>query len=186
VKVGAYVDGGDSGGPAFSYDGSDGAAFYGVVFAADCISKPCGSLIFSPIAGIQSDLGSLNVVSDITVDTPSPSGTIDGSGQPVISWSAVSTTNTTAATTYYVYRYAWDSPSMSSSGLELLGTTTGTSWTDTTAPTVYSFAGGSRPNQCDYSSVWYYVRSYNRGIGGSSAYIYFQGPESGGGQFGCP
>ena len=51
---------------------------------------------------------------------------------------------------------------------------------------VSEYTGTTRPDQCDYSSVWYKVKSYNSGIGGTSEYIYFRGDPSGGGQFGCP
>jgi hypothetical protein len=183
---------GDSGSPVFIWDGAEGAIYIGMLFAMDCTGS-CyqnATSYFSPFSSIETDLGTLNVVTEITVGTPSVSGSINGSGNPVLSWSAVSTTNTSETTTYNIYRSVWDASTYTwTQQGNLIGTTTSTSFTDGGNPvTVTSYQGTSQPAECTYTFISYAVRAYNAGIPAPSAPVYFQGAANGATpwQFTCP
>lgn len=177
-----YVAQGDSGGPVFLYDGSNGGVYYGVVslLGGGC-SDLCSELYYSSLGQIEQDLGSINVSSEITVGDISVSGSIDGMGQPTLSWSAVSTSNTTATTQYRIYRAVWDASTYSwADPGGLLTTITGTSFADgglNWAAT--AFTGDTEPTECVYRYVYYWVVADNAGIKKTSSWLYFQGPADG-------
>jgi hypothetical protein len=177
-----YLGQGDSGAPVFMYDGDDGAIYYGVVslLGGSC-SDLCTSLYYSSVGQIEQDLGTVNTRSEITVGSVSASGSIDGLGEPQLSWSAVSTTNTTATTVYRIYRAVWDASTNSwSDPGGLYTTTTGTSFTDGGLNwAVSEFTGSTEPAECVYSYVYYYVVAYNAGIKTQTAWLYFRGPADG-------
>lgn len=190
-RVNAFTGQGDSGGPVFGWDGEDGAIFYGIVWAIPCTNCSSSSqMLFSSYGSVESDLGSLNVVSEITVGTPSVGGSINGGGNPVLTWSAVSTTNTSATTTYKVFRSVWDASTYTWTSQDvLIGTTTATSFTDTGNPvSVNAFDGTSQPASCTYTFIAYSVRAYNSGIPAPSPWVYFEGAANGPTpwQFTCP
>lgn len=179
-KAHTWAHGGDSGGPVFSWDGEDGASLYGINSALDCSScTENEDMFFSPMSGIINDLGSMNVVSNVTVGTPSVSGTV--SGGAVLSWSAVSTSNTTKTTYYKIYRSTWNATNYTwSDDNQYLGQTSSTSFTDS-GPliTINSYLGAYPPNGCEYSYARYQVVAYNSGITGVASPVYFLGPADG-------
>jgi hypothetical protein len=67
-----------------------------------------------------------------------------------------------------------------------LGTTTSTSWTDSSpAVGVSIFAGSSEPDGNTYSFMEYWVNAYNSGILAASTHVFFQGSANGPGGTGC-
>ncbi|MEP6998875.1 MAG: hypothetical protein ABI969_00245 [bacterium] len=185
-KVHAWGRSGDSGGPVFSWNGEDGVVLYGISSQLDeCTfgSPPdCQDydIWFSVMGSIAGDLGSMSVALGATVGTPSPSGAVSG-GQPSLSWSAVSTTNTVQTTRYRIYRSTWDASTYSwiDNGLKV-GETTGTSFTDPSFPlSMNSYQGTSAPGECIYSYTRYTVSASNTGVGSESTPVYFQGAANG-------
>jgi secreted trypsin-like serine protease len=184
----AHTEGGqgDSGGPFFSWDGEDGVVLYGISFQLDeCTYMSAYGCMdhdvwFSVMAGITGDLGAMTVTLGTAVGTPSPSGSVSG-GQPLLSWSSVSTTNAAQVTRYLIYRSAWDASTYSWIGEgQKVGETTSTSFSDTTFPlAMNTYVGTSQPNQCVYSYIRYTVRAYNTGVAAESSPVYFQGAADG-------
>lgn len=128
-RAGLYCAGGDSGSPIFWYDGADGGVFFGMLFGG-CSA---GQMYFSSYSDITTDLGSMSVNSEITVGTPALSGSVS-SGDASLSWSAVSTTHTSATTTYQIYRSTWAADlGIYLDNNVLVTTITSTSFTDTGA-----------------------------------------------------
>ncbi|HEY9228396.1 MAG TPA: hypothetical protein VIP11_17190 [Gemmatimonadaceae bacterium] len=166
---------GDSGSPVFYWDGDKGGVFFGILHG-----RFGNSAIFSTMGGLGGDLGSLNVTSEITVGIPNPSGSLSG-GIPGLSWSAVSTTNTSATTIYKVYRWVWDAATQSwSEQQNVVSSSSSTSFTDSGVPiTISAYNGASQPDSCTYSFVFYYVRAYNAGIFNDSGLLYFRGNANG-------
>jgi hypothetical protein len=183
---------GDSGAPVFIWDGAEGAIFIGLSYALDCSGSCMQDAVtyFTPFSSLETDLGTLNVVSEITVGTPSISGSINGGGNPVLSWSAVSTTNTSETTIYSIYRSVWDASTYTwTETNNLIGTTTSTSYTDGGNPlAVSSYQGATQPAECTYTFIAYAMRAYNAGIPAPTAPVYFQGAANGATpwQFTCP
>jgi len=112
--------------------------------------------------------------------TPSLTGSVS-SGNATASWSAVSTTNTTSATTYEIWEWTWDASTQSwDENEQFIGTTTGLFYTDVSAPwTISSVAGTGQPEMCNYSSVGIEIRAYNQGAYAYSGTLWFQGPKNG-------
>lgn len=188
-RASTWIDYGDSGSPVFYYDGLDGVELWGMEWGTPCSSgPPCNDMLFSPFSQITYDLGNMDPTTNITVGVPSISGSLSGS--PTISWSAVATTNTTAATSYRIYRSVWDASTYTwLEDSHYLGSTTSTSYTDNTVPVGLSaYNGTTLPAQCVYTYVSYIVVAYNSGIGRESNYIYFRGDANGPtpGQIQCP
>jgi len=183
----SYANGGDSGGPTFIYDGYDGAVFAGLENAIDGTHDSCGSgneglgVLFSYWTSIVLDLGSLDPLNNTTVDSPTISGSVNGSSQGVINWSAPGTTNTSATTSYQIWRSAWNASTGTwTQTNQFIGTITSTSYTDAGAPfSVTSSTGGSPPNACQYSFTSLLIRAYNQGAYAYSNTVYFQGPSNG-------
>jgi hypothetical protein len=183
---------GDSGGPVFVWDGYDGAVLIGTVSGGHCT---CGSYwggteatgtYFSYWSADQSDLGTFDPLNNTTVSTPSLTGSVS-SGNAVASWSAVSTTNTTAPTHYQIFQWTWEASTSTWTQNEFyVGSITSLSYTDASAPwTITSATGGSQPDQCTYSSVGIEIRAYNQGAYAYSGTIWFQGPANGPGGGAC-
>ena len=182
---------GDSGGPIFIWDGYDGATLIGTMTA--CAGSTgfyyrdpvyivaCTGSFFSYWSANEYDQGTFDALNNTTVGTPSVSGSLDGSGNPVLSWSAVSTTNTTATTTYYVNRSVWDASTYTwTEEGHYIGVTTSTSYTDAGPPlTMTSYAGGTQPAECVYTYSYYSVTAYNQGAASTSSVVYFQGAANG-------
>jgi hypothetical protein len=178
-----YAQGGDSGSPIFTYDGADGGSFYGIAWGWDG-----SSVYFSPYQQIVNDLGAMTVGSEITVGTPSVTASFNGSN-PYLSWSAVSTTNTTATTQYRIYRAIWNASNYTwtSTGTQIAQITS-TSYTDNSLPfTADASTGTTQPDECTYTFTYYWVVAYNSGIASGSTLRYFRGPDDGPnpGQHGC-
>ena len=175
-----YADGGDSGGPVFSYDGADGVVLQGVQSSCNGGTVPCNDALFSTFGNVQNELGTLSVATNITVGTPVVGGSLSGNA-PSLSWSAVSTTHTSATTVYSIYRSVWDASTYT--WLEeghLVSSQTGTSFTDNTVPvTLDSYTGSARPAECTYTFVMYTVMAYNTGVLSQSDPVYFQGDADG-------
>jgi len=129
----SYTDeGGDSGGPVFTFPGYGGPVgdlveLGGVHFG----NFGLGSAVFSKYSRIASDFGGTLVATrPITLGTPSVSGTIAG-GNPSFSWNAIS-----GATRYQIIRVTADGSTVRN---EYLATTTGTSYVDSyTLATAYN------------------------------------------------
>lgn len=185
---GVYARQGDSGGPVFIWDGADGVILVGI---ADALYGTTASYngpgnppplegqgtYFSTWSNVQADLGTLNVTSGITVGAPSVSGSL--SGNPSLTWSAVST-NGTNTTQYTIGRSVWDASTYTWISQGNVGTTTSTSYTDTSVPvSLTAYDGTSRPAGCTYTYVVYTVTAYNSGASAVSAAIYFQGAANG-------
>jgi hypothetical protein len=178
----------DSGGPVFVYDGFDGAALAGIVSATDCMHNSCfgltGSpgLVFSTWSAVTNDLGNLNPLINTTVSALSDSGYIS-SGEPVISWTPVSTTNTSATTQYHIYQSTWDASTMTwlQQNQYIGSVTSGTSYTDASAPWSVSSVMSGNPDPCDYSGVSITVVAYNQGIFSVGPTMFYLGPHNGSG-----
>lgn len=187
-EASVYIDEGDSGSPVFIYDGRDGVQLAGIEWGSPS-NPPNSDMLFSTFSDYTSDFGNQHPETNITVGTPSVSGSLSGS-IPTLSWSAVSVTHTSGTTVYYVYRSVWDASTYTwTEQGHQLGSTTSTSYTDNTIPvTLYSYTGGSQPAQCVYTYVVYSVTAYNTGVGASSTSVYFQGDANGPtpGQLVCP
>jgi hypothetical protein len=177
-----WVHSGDSGGPIFTWDGEDGGSFLGLLtqFGNGC-GDPCTTISFTPLSNIVNDLGSLTVSAQITVGTPSVTLSINGSNQPLLSWSAVSTSGTTKTTEYKIYRAIWDASTYTWTDLgSQIGSVTTTSFYDTSLPFAPAAATGtSKPADCTYSQASYWVVAYNAGIAAGSVVQYIQGPADG-------
>ncbi|HEY9226826.1 MAG TPA: hypothetical protein VIP11_09280 [Gemmatimonadaceae bacterium] len=192
-KASVRADGGDSGGPMFTWDGEDGVLAYGILFAE---SGP--DSWFSKWPNVASELNpnnplittSINILTDITMSgSPDPSGSLS-SGVPNLAWSPVSVTNSTATTTYRVIRSVWDASTYTwmNDGV-VIGTTTGTTFVDNTVPVIVdSYTGTSIPAQCQYTYVVYGIEAYNSGRRVSGSAVYFRGDANGATpwQFQCP
>jgi hypothetical protein len=102
-----YGGTGDSGGPVFAWDGEDGAILYGITTALDAGGEYGdefdGTVYFSRYPAIENDLGSLSVITNITVTAPTISGSVS-SGHPSLSWGAASVGNSAATTSYSIMR----------------------------------------------------------------------------------
>ncbi len=162
---------GDSGGPAFYWDGEDGGVFYGLV-----TGMSGGYGVYST-NGIQTDLGTLNVVTDITIGTPSPTGSVV-SGYPHLAWDSVSVSGSSLTTSYRVYKWAWDA-SIDSWTQQGQLVQSSTSRTFDEAVSVNAYVGNSAPDPCTYSFVYYIVRAYNNGVSTSSDIFAFRGAANG-------
>jgi hypothetical protein len=178
---------GDSGSPVFWWDGNEGAYYYGVLGALNCSCNQLNDSFFSSYQQTNGDLVGLNVASEITVGAPVPSGSVNGSGQPVTSWSAVSTTNTSETTSYIVWSSAWNASVCNWLTTNAqVDSTTSTSATDSSEPfSVSSYAGSSAPDGNTYSFIQVLVLAYNSGILTFSTPIYFQGAANGAGGTSC-
>lgn len=175
-----HVDGGDSGGPVFSYDGADGVVLEGVHSACNGSTVPCDDGLFSTFGNVQNELGTLNVATDITLGTPSVSGSVS-SGLPTLTWSAVSTTHTSAATVYQIYRWIWDASTYTwlQEG-QRIDAVTSTYYSDYSLPvSVTASTGSTQPAMCTYTYVKYVVVAYNTGVSATSDPLYFQGNADG-------
>jgi hypothetical protein len=165
VASASYLgDAGDSGSPVFIWTSGDLIALEGIHFAHDNLSPPHSW--FVPFTTIESDLGVLQAA--YPVGTPSIGGSVSGS-EPVITWSA-----TTNASSYDVYRC----DSSDGSGLctyDFVTSTGSTSFTDTTAPGVDLFEGGTAPSGFFVSYVVVAIAS-NGVSSASSNQIYFDVP----------
>jgi hypothetical protein len=173
-----YADGGDSGGPVFLYDGADGVVLIGTTSAGH--GQPSTDMFFAPFGAIQNEIGTIDVATNITVGTPVVSGSFNGA-VPSLSWSAVSTTNTSATTVYKIYRSVWDASTYTwlEEGQQV-GSVTGTSFTDNTLPiSVSSYTGSSQPAMCTYTYVQYNVQAYNTGVGAVSDSRFYRGNADG-------
>lgn len=191
------VPAGDSGGPVFLWDGYDGAILIGTL--TGCAGSQ-GSYTYNGQSGIlactggwasywsanEYDQGTFDALIGTTVGTPSITGSVSG-GDAVASWSAVSTTNTTATTQYQIFQWTWDaSTSTYSQNGFYVGSNTSTSYTDASAPwTITSSVGATQPDVCTYSSVGIEIRAYNQGVFAYSNTIWFQGPANGSGGGAC-
>lgn len=190
-----YGGEGDSGGPFFLWDGFDGAILAGTANVLDCDhSDWCTSgkdqgtkLMFSTWTAIKTDLGSINPLNNTTVSSPSISGSLDGSSNPYLTWSAVSTTNTSATTQYHVYRTTWDaSVQRYTQNAVYLGSTPYLNFTDNPPPfSISAYLGGSPPDGCTYSFIWLTITAYNQGATASSNTLFFRGPANGPGGGAC-
>jgi hypothetical protein len=184
---------GDSGGPAFAWDGEAGVKLIGLANAFDCNTYSCGAsdgvaMFFSTWSSVLNDIGMLGVATNITVGSPSVTEGFS-SGNPYLSWSSVSTTNTSATTEYHIYRSVWDASTYTwSETAYYLGSTTSTSYTDTTLPFTASSYTTSPPAECTYTYAIYFVYAYNSGVTNPSAPQYYVGPANGPdpGQITCP
>jgi hypothetical protein len=176
-----YANGGDSGGPVFYYDGIDGVSLVGVHSSCEGDDVPCTNALFSTFANIQSELGTLNVATNITVSPPVISGTLIGGTVPSLSWTTSSVTGSTAPTVYYITRSTWDGSTFTWLESEKpLGTTTGTTFVDYTLPVIVStYMGATEPNRCFYTSVMYTLFAYNTGVGASAMPVYLRGSHNG-------
>ncbi len=176
-----FTKDGDSGAPVYTWDGTSGGSFLGLVdgLQAGC-ADDCSAMYFTPLSQIVQDLGSITVTSEITVGTPSVTASMSG-GNPYLSWSAVSTTHTTATTHYRVMRAIWDASTYTwtTEGTQIADLTGTTSYTDTAAPFSVSYYGTTQPESCTYSFVFYWVVAYNAGITAGSGSKYFVGPADG-------
>lgn len=174
--AGMYINGGDSGSPVFFWDGLDGAYALGVFFGA----YGDGTAYFSKwdyVSGELSNNGvySPDVTTGVTVNLGPVSASLQNGVFPSFSWSPASTTNTTATTTYNVYRSVWDASTYTwiEDG-RIIATITGTSFTDTSPPvSVSSYAGNTQPNQCVYTYISYGIQAYNMGSQSSSSGMFF-------------
>jgi hypothetical protein len=116
------------------------------------------------------------------------SGSSSGSS-PVLSWSAVSTTNTSATTSYRIYRSVWDASTYTwTEQANYVGSTTSTSYTDSPFSSSATYVGTSLPAECVYTYAIYWVVAYNAGISSGSPQVYFQGGADGATpwQLSCP
>lgn len=189
----AYVLGGDSGGPVFQFDSYQGVALAGIENAKECVHYTCHSspdegnaTMFSPWSAVTNDLGNLNPLIGTTVSTPILTG-VDSSGFAKISWSAVSTTNTTATTQYHLYQWTWDaSTSTYTEDGAYKGSITSLSYKDPSAPwSITAVSGGTQPDRCTYSSIGLAITAYNQGVKAATAIVWFQGPSNGPGGLSC-
>ncbi|MHB8837684.1 MAG: chymotrypsin family serine protease [Gemmatimonadaceae bacterium] len=148
-KAAIYSREGDSGGPFFMLDPSESeASLVGILSGGD------GSTAYiSRWTGIANDLGGgLSVTRGFALTTPSLSGSVSASGNPVVSW-----TNVPGATRYVVYR-EWFRRATGESG------SSSEVWqnpTEDTAFQVTSFRGASIPGPHTPGYVSYRVVAYN-------------------------
>ena len=118
---------GDSGGPMFIWDGADGALMVGTANAEDPVYSPSNDsvftgVLFSPWSSILTELGPIDPRNNTTVGTPSLTA-VDSSGFAKLSWSAVSTTNTSSTTQYQIFQWTWDASTSSYTENGVLATT---------------------------------------------------------------
>lgn len=183
-KASVYTQGGDSGSPVFTWDGADGIVAYGILFAEDDANQTMYFSKWPNVAGDVADgnyTSSVNILTDVTMSgSPSLSGSLSGGVQ--LSWSSVTVSGASATTEYKIYRSVWDASTYTlvNDGT-LVGTTTGTSFTDTTLPiSVSAYLGTSGPPaMCTYSYAIYSVVAYNSGLSATSPVIYFRGNADG-------
>jgi hypothetical protein len=163
---------GDSGSPFFTWDGScDCVQFLGIHNAQDTLNTGghTQSSLYQPIASFLTDLGTtaINAYTDITVGTPSISGSVVSMCSQSIahlSWSGVSSTNSPYTVTYSVYR-SIDGGSWSLISYGLSGT-----GFDDCDQAVISYAGGTMPAG---ANVAYYIAASNAGVTSISNVVYF-------------
>ncbi|MDB4890468.1 MAG: hypothetical protein JWL61_2323 [Gemmatimonadetes bacterium] len=140
------VAGGDSGGPFFSMSGTNEVKLLGLN-----LGTITGASVFTKVSRVLSEFGgSWSITRGYNLSAPSISGSVS-SGYPQVSWSGVS-----GATKYEVYcDYVVEMTSVIGTTYlvahwnELVGTTTSTSFTDSTP--VDTYTGTTTP---------YYYRSY--------------------------
>jgi len=179
------VRGGDSGAPVFTWDGQDGVIVYGISFQGDTTGSTSyfskWSYVVGEATGPGSFTSSVNVLTNITMSGyPAISGSLSGNS-PTLSWSAVSVTNSSTPTAYNVYRSVWDASTYTwlDNG-RLIGTTTSTSFTDSSLPvTVLSYVNRSAPAECVYTFVQYTVQAYNSGRSSADGPVFYQGNANG-------
>jgi hypothetical protein len=184
-QMSAEGNDGDSGGPAFTWDGEDGITALGIVFAREQFPDRTvfakWSNVNMELTGTGSPTTALNITTPVTMTgNPNLSGTISG-GVPSMSWPAVTTTNTTKPTVYKIYRTAWDASTNSwvNNGT-LIAETTSTSFTDYSVPLgITTETGSSKPNPCVYTYVAYGIRAYNSGRFSDGEGIYYRGAANG-------
>lgn len=184
TEVTALTMTGDSGGPVFIWDGMDGAELVGTMFAADSNTITTDTSrylagMFSNWSAIVTENGPIDPSKHTTVGAPSPSGSVSG-GQAVATWSAVSTTNTSAPTRYEIFESTWDASTQSWTEYQnYIGSTTSLTYTDPAPWTIHAVTGDGQAQQCDYSSVGIQIVAYNGGVINPGPTIWFQGPKNG-------
>lgn len=181
-EVGSLSITGDSGGPVFIWDGEDGATLIGIQEGVDLsyAHSDSSGLVsyFSNWSAIVTENGLIDPRMHTTVGAPSPSGSVSG-GQAIATWSAVSTTNTSATTQYEIYESIWDASTQSwTDSQQYVGSTPYLTYTDASPWTIYTAADG-QPDQCSYSSVGIEIGAYNAGVYTPGGTVWFQGPANG-------
>ena len=182
----AKGDPGDSGGPAFTWDGEDGITAYGIVFARglnpDRVMFSKWTNITNELVGGSSPTSLLNIQTAISMSgSPTLGASLNGNTVN-LSWSAVSVSNTSNPTRYDVYRSVWDASTYTwiEEG-RAVTSTTGTSYSDGTLPVTVNSSLGTNgpPEMCTYTYVAYGVRAYNSGRSAESPTIYVRGNADG-------
>lgn len=183
TEITALTMEGDSGGPVFIWDGEDGAVLVGTMWGKDknTVTSDTSRWLAGYVSNwsaIATENGHPDPRRHTTVGAPSPTGSVSG-GQGVTTWSAVSTTNTSATTQYEIYQSTWDAPTQSWTEFnQYEGSTTSLTYTDASAPwTIYSIGDGS--DQCTYSYVSVVIVAYNAGVRSAGSSVWFQGPANG-------
>jgi len=113
---------GDSGGPLFMLDPIAGdVRLLGTLWG----SHPDGEVFFSPFWRTMDELGGTwDATRGFALTSPSPTGSVSGYGNPILSWAAVS-----GATRYVVFR-EWSRYATGESGESEFAQTSGTADTD--------------------------------------------------------
>jgi hypothetical protein len=174
VQTNGTSEQGDSGGPVFWWDGASSEVLFAGLNSAGTTSAGFPHY-FTPMAQITQDLSAtMTIVRGINLSTPSVGGSINGSANPVISWSAIS-----GASRYEVYR-AWclnDGYGFCTFGTngayEYVTEVVGTSYTDT-GMSASAYNGTTPPSSSAYGRVSYYVRAFsNTDLSNVSTVVYF-------------
>jgi hypothetical protein len=162
-----YAQSGDSGSPYFYWNpGGVAVAFVGTLSAGGSnYSVHSDFDVFLDEAGIS--FTSVNPLTDVSVGTPSLSGTVCTSGCsptniPRLSWTSVTATNTFpgASTQYWVYQQTYDASTGDTSPWSAVGGPSCCTFDDTYTP-ILSYSGASQPGG---SWVSYAVYAYNSGV----------------------
>ncbi len=141
---------GDSGAPIFYWTSGNTVVLAGIHWSGTSANEAW----FSPYTSIEADLGTLQV--RFLVGSPAISGSISD-GYPLITWAS-----TTNATSYRVFRSVDEEGGPNCyMGDDDLGSTTSTSFHDTTAPNVTTYYGGSVPIG---SRIRYIVKAYGNDV----------------------